>query len=57
MTGALAYIIVSLAEGKVKHVRVRPNPPRASSVEPLPLGLGEPPLELSKNHCKRKKDK
>lgn len=48
--------IVSLAEGQVDHVRVRPVPPLASRVAPLPWGLGEPPLrrgkELSKNHCK-----
>ena len=47
--------IVSLAEGQVDHVRVRPNPPRASRVAPLPWGLAEPPLrpgkDLSKNHC------
>ena len=44
------YIIVSVAEREVKHVQVRPNPPRASRVEPLPFGLGEEPLE--KDPCK-----
>jgi hypothetical protein len=29
------YTIVSLAESKVKHVRVRPNPPRSARVAPL----------------------
>jgi hypothetical protein len=50
------YRIVSLAEGEAKHVRVRPNPPRASRIAPLPWGLGMPPLrrgvELSSKHCK-----
>jgi hypothetical protein len=43
------FKIVSLAEGKVDHVRVRPNPPRASRVAPLPWELAVRPLD---DHCK-----
>lgn len=50
------FKIVSLAEGQVDFVRVRPNPPRASRVAPLPWGLGEPPLDLPKDHCEPKKE-
>ena len=34
------YRTVALEDGQVEHVRVSPNPPRASRVAPLPLGLG-----------------
>lgn len=50
------FKIVSLAEGQVDHVRVRPNPPRASRVAPLPFGFGVPPLDLSRDPCEPKKD-
>jgi hypothetical protein len=45
------YNIVSVEEGQVKHVRVSPNPPRASRVEPLPWRLGVP---LKNKSCKPK---
>jgi len=45
------FTIVSLADGQVKHVRVRPNPPKASRVAPLLGVLGEEPLE--KHPCKQ----
>jgi hypothetical protein len=47
------YRIVSLAEGEVEHVRVSPNPPRASRVEPLPWRLGEQPSNQAKDRCKK----
>jgi hypothetical protein len=47
------YTIVSLREGEVKYVRVRPIPPRVARVAPLLGGFGEPQL---KKHCKSKKD-
>jgi hypothetical protein len=45
------FTIVSLAERKVKYVRVRPNPPKASRVAPLLAVLGEEPLE--EHPCKQ----
>jgi hypothetical protein len=48
------FTIVSLADGEVKHVRVRPNPPKASRVAPLLGVFGMKPLE--ENPCKSKAD-
>jgi hypothetical protein len=48
------YRIISLEDGQAEHVRVSPNPPRASRVAPLPFGLGWEELKLSKNHCEPK---
>jgi hypothetical protein len=47
------FTIVSLREGEAKHVRVRPNPPKASRVAPLGV-FGVKPLE--KHPCMSKKD-
>jgi hypothetical protein len=47
------YTIVSLAESKVKHVRVRPNPPNASRVAPL-LGVKRFGMKPPEEHpCKQ----
>jgi hypothetical protein len=45
------FVIVSLADSKVKHVRVRPNPPKASRVAPLLKVFGMKPPE--KYPCKK----
>ena len=50
------FKIVSLAQDKADHVRVRPNPPRASRVAPLPLGLAVPPLDMPEGHCEPKRE-